>query len=42
MKVILKEKVNKLGNVGDIVEVPDGQARNHLIPKKLAIEASDV
>ena len=40
MKVILKEKVNKLGNVGDIVEVPDGQARNHLIPKKLAIEAS--
>ncbi len=41
MKVILKEKVNKLGNVGDIVEVPDGQARNHLIPKKLAIEASD-
>lgn len=40
MKVILKEKVNKLGNVDDIVEVPDGQARNHLIPKKLAIEAS--
>ena len=41
MKVILKEKVNKLGNIGDIVEVPDGQARNHLIPKKLAVEASD-
>ena len=41
MKVILKEKVNKLGDIGDIVEVPDGQARNHLIPKKLAVEASD-
>jgi len=41
MKVILKEKVNKLGNIGDIIEVPDGQARNHLIPKKLAVEASD-
>ena len=41
MKVILKEKVNKLGNIGDIIEVPDGQARNHLIPKKLAVEASE-
>jgi len=37
MKVILLEKVERLGERGDIVEVSDGYARNYLIPRKLAI-----
>ncbi len=39
MKVILKERVPTLGNVGDILNVSQGYARNYLIPKKLAIVA---
>jgi large subunit ribosomal protein L9 len=41
MKVILKENVEKLGRMGDLVEVSDGYARNYLIPKKLAVAATD-
>ncbi|MBF0359607.1 MAG: 50S ribosomal protein L9 [Oligoflexia bacterium] len=41
MKVILKEHVKNLGNVGDIVTVAAGHARNFLIPKKLAVLADD-
>jgi large subunit ribosomal protein L9 len=40
MKVILKEDVKNLGNMGQIVEVSDGFARNYLVPKKLAVEAN--
>lgn len=40
MKVILKENVESLGKAGDIVKVADGFARNYLIPKGLALEAS--
>lgn len=40
MKVILKEHVDSLGNVGETVKVSDGYARNFLIPKGLAVEAS--
>ena len=40
MKVILKENVESLGKAGDAVKVADGYARNYLIPKGLAIEAS--
>ncbi|NSW73455.1 50S ribosomal protein L9 [bacterium] len=40
MKVILLETIKKLGNKGDIVEVSDGQAKNFLIPKKMAEEAN--
>ena len=41
MQVILLEKVGKLGNLGDIVKVKDGYARNFLIPSKLARRATE-
>ena len=40
MEVILKEDVPKLGSRGDVVKVAEGYGRNFLLPKKLAIEAS--
>ena len=40
MKVILKEDVKKLGSMGQIVTVADGFARNYLVPRGLAVEAS--
>jgi len=41
MQVILLEKVGKLGNLGDVVKVKDGFARNFLIPSKLARRATE-
>ncbi len=41
MKVILQEPVDRLGNVGDLVSVANGYARNYLIPTGLAIEANE-
>lgn len=40
MKIILFETVESLGEVGEVVEVKDGYARNYLIPKGIAVEAS--
>jgi len=40
MKIILKKNVENIGNAGDIVTVKDGYARNFLIPKDLAVEAT--
>jgi len=40
MQVILKEEIEKLGKMGEMVEVKRGYARNYLIPKSLAIEAT--
>ncbi|HBY19394.1 MAG: 50S ribosomal protein L9 [Marinimicrobia bacterium 46_47] len=40
MKIILKENVENVGVVGDIITVKDGYARNFLIPKGLAMEAT--
>ena len=40
MKVILTDEIRGLGARGDIVTVKDGYARNYLIPKKLAREAT--
>lgn len=41
MQVILLEKIGKLGNLGDVVKVKDGYARNFLIPSKLARRATE-
>ena len=40
MQVILREDVDKLGKIGDLVKVADGYARNFLVPGKKAIEAT--
>ena len=40
MKVILKQNFESLGDVGEIVSVKDGYARNYLIPKGIAMAAS--
>ncbi len=41
MKVILQEKVANLGTVGDVVNVKAGYARNFLIPKDMAVMATE-
>ena len=41
MQVILMEKVANLGNLGDVVKVKDGYARNYLIPHGKAKRATD-
>ena len=40
MEVILLERVAKLGQIGDVVRVKDGYARNFLLPQKLAQQAT--
>jgi large subunit ribosomal protein L9 len=40
MQVILREDIENLGKIGDLVKVADGYARNYLVPKKKAIEAT--
>ena len=37
MQIILMEKVVNLGNLGDLVKVKDGYARNYLLPRKLGV-----
>ncbi|MBI4885539.1 MAG: 50S ribosomal protein L9 [Acidobacteria bacterium] len=41
MDVILREHVDNLGRRGEIVKVADGYARNYLLPRKLALVATD-
>ncbi len=41
MKVILKDNVASLGKAGDVVNVSNGYARNYLVPKGLALEATE-
>lgn len=41
MKVILQEDVKSLGKVGDVVRVKNGYARNFLLPRRLAVEATE-
>ena len=40
MQIILQEDIDKLGNRGDVVTVKPGYARNFLLPRKLAVEAT--
>lgn len=41
MQIILLDKIGKLGDLGDVVKVKDGYARNYLIPSKLARRATE-
>jgi large subunit ribosomal protein L9 len=41
MQVILLERIEKLGQMGDVVKVKPGYARNYLLPKKKAMRATD-
>jgi large subunit ribosomal protein L9 len=41
MKVILAENIASLGRIGDLVKVAPGYARNYLVPKGLALEATE-
>jgi len=41
MEVILREDVEKLGNRGEVVKVAPGFARNFLIPRRIAVQATE-
>src|SRR5262245_12142913 len=41
MEVILREHVDNLGRRGEVVKVADGYARNYLLPRKLALVATE-
>ncbi|MEA5509725.1 50S ribosomal protein L9 [Crocosphaera sp. UHCC 0190] len=40
VQVVLNQPINKLGKIGDLVEVAPGYARNYLIPQKLGVMAT--
>jgi large subunit ribosomal protein L9 len=40
MKVILRQDYEALGHIGDVVEVKDGYARNYLLPRNIAYQAT--
>lgn len=41
MEVILREDIEKLGSRGQVVKVADGFARNYLLPRRLAVPATE-
>lgn len=41
MRVLLREKIEKLGSPGDVVNVASGYARNYLLPCNLAVDVTD-
>ena len=41
MKIVLLERVSKLGQMGDIVDVKSGYARNFLLPNKIGLRATE-
>jgi large subunit ribosomal protein L9 len=40
MKIVLRQDYDKLGKLGDVVEVKNGFARNYLIPRNIAFQAT--
>ncbi|MEE9217543.1 MAG: 50S ribosomal protein L9 [Acidobacteriota bacterium] len=40
MKIVLRQDIDKLGKRGEVVEVTNGYARNYLVPKRLALQAT--
>ncbi len=40
MQIILLERIEKLGGIGDVVSVKDGYARNFLLPNKKALRSN--
>ncbi len=40
MKIVLRQDVDKLGKRGEVVKVANGYARNYLVPKRLALQAT--
>ena len=40
VQLVLNKDVNKLGKLGDLVEVAPGYARNYLLPQKMAVQAT--
>jgi len=40
MKVILRDDVEKLGKLGEVVDVRDGYARNYLLPRQIALKVT--
>ena len=41
MEVILREDIEKIGHRGQVVRVADGYARNYLLPRRLAVQATN-
>ncbi len=41
MEIILKKNIEGLGSPGDVLNVADGYARNYLLPKQLAVHATE-
>src|SRR3954447_21494216 len=41
MEIILLERIEKLGSIGDVVSVKNGFARNYLLPNKKALRANE-
>ena len=41
MKVLLRRNISRLGNIGDVVNVKPGHARNYLIPQRLGVEPTE-
>lgn len=41
MQVILLQRIGKLGQMGDVVTVKDGFARNYLLPQRKALRATE-
>jgi large subunit ribosomal protein L9 len=41
MKVLLTETLDRIGIVGEVIDVSEGFARNYLLPKKLALQPTD-